>query len=491
MKIGIIGAGIAGLACAIRLSVKGYEVEVFESNDYPGGKLSEFELNGFRFDAGPSLFTMPQYFEELFSMAGRQFSDYCTYEKLSITTQYFYPDGSAFKAYADQKLFLQEATKCWEIEAKKIETVLKNSANIYALTAEVFMENSLHKWPNYKLKLLAKAGIGFRKLGLFSTMHSYNSKKLNNKKAEQYFDRFATYNGSNPYLAPATLNIIPHLEHGIGAFFPHGGMISLTNALFKFSKELGVQFRFEEKVEEIIITKNKIKGLRTSKNDYSFDKVVSNMDIFYTYNLLLPNEKKPKQILKQERSSSALIFYWGMNKVFENLQLHNIFFTENYEKEFNALFKEQKIDNDPTIYINITSKYEKNDAPKGGENWFVMVNAPNNDWQNWDELVSNCRKNLIVKLEKMLQTSIESHIVCESTLDPRSIELKTASYKGALYGSSSNSKFSAFLRHKNYSSSIDNLYFCGGSVHPGGGIPLCLQSAKIVSDLIPTNKLRK
>lgn len=491
MKIGIIGAGIAGLACAIRLSVKGHNIEVFESNNYPGGKLSEFKLNGFRFDAGPSLFTMPQYFEELFSMAGRQFSDYCTYEKLSITTQYFYPDGSAFKAYADQKLFLQEATKCWEIEAKKIETVLKNSANIYALTAEVFMENSLHKWPNYKLKLLAKAGIGFRKLGLFSTMHSYNSKKLNNKKAEQYFDRFATYNGSNPYLAPATLNIIPHLEHGIGAFFPHGGMISLTNALFKLAKELGVQFRFEEKVEEIIITKNKIKGLRTSKNDYSFDNIVSNMDVFYTYNLLMAKEKKPIKILKQERSSSALIFYWGINKVFDNLQLHNIFFSDNYEGEFNFLFKEQKIGNDPTIYLNITSKYEKKDAPEGSENWFVMVNAPKNDGQNWDEMIKECRKNILLKLEKMLNSPIEPFIVSESILDPRSIESKTSSYKGALYGSSSNSKFSAFMRHKNFSSTIKNLYFCGGSVHPGGGIPLCLQSAKIVAEMIPANNTKR
>lgn len=491
MKIGIIGAGIAGLACAIRLAAKGYEVEVFESNAYPGGKLSEFKMNGFRFDAGPSLFTMPNYFEDLFAFAGKNFSDYCPYEKLPITTNYFYPDGSTFKAYADEKSFIDAASTCWEIEAGKIASVLKNSATIYELTAEIFMENSLHKWPKYKFKTLAKAGTGFRKLGLFTTMHSYNTKKLNNKKAEQYFDRYATYNGSNPYLAPATLNIIPYLEHGIGAFFPHGGMISLTNALVKLANELGIKFRFEEKVMEINLDRHKISGLTTTKSTYKFDKVVSNMDIFYTYNLLLPNEKKPNHILKQERSSSALIFYWGMNKVFDNLHLHNIFFTDDYEKEFNALFKEQKIDTDPTIYINITSKYEKKDAPEGGENWFVMVNAPNNDGQNWDEVITNSRKNLITKLEQMLQTSIESHIVCESILDPRSIESKTASYKGALYGSSSNSKFSAFLRHKNFSSSIDNLYFCGGSVHPGGGIPLCLQSAKIVADLIPLNVLKK
>jgi phytoene desaturase len=491
MKIGIIGAGIAGLACAIRLSAKGHYVEVFESNDYPGGKLSAFELNGFRFDAGPSLFTMPQYFEDLFLAAGRNFSDYCTYEKLPITTQYFYPDGSTFKAYSDKNLFLKEAARCWEMEPKKIDVVLKNSANIYKLTSEIFMENSLHKWPKYNLKLLAKAGLGIGNLGLLSTMHEYNTKKLGNKKAIQYFDRFATYNGSNPYLAPATLNIIPHLEHGIGAFFPNGGMINLTNALFNLAKELGVQFRFKEKVEEIIIDKNKTQGLRTTKKEYSFDKIVSNMDVFYTYNILLKKEKKPLKTLNQERSSSALIFYWGINKIFDNLHLHNIFFSDNYEEEFNFLFKEQKIGNDPTIYLNISSKYEKKDAPEGGENWFVMVNAPKNDGQNWDAMIKECRKNIIIKLEKMLNTPIEPFIVTESILDPRSIESKTSSYKGALYGSSSNSKFSAFMRHKNFSSTIKNLYFCGGSVHPGGGIPLCLQSAKIVAEMIPTDNLKK
>ena len=171
--------------------------------------------------------------------------------------------------------------------------------------------------------------------------------------------------------------------------------------------------------------------------------------------------------------------------------MHNIFFSDNYEGEFNFLFKEQKIGNDPTIYLNITSKYEKKDAPEGSENWFVMVNAPKNDGQNWDEMIKECRKNILLKLEKMLNSPIEPFIVSESILDPRSIESKTSSYKGALYGSSSNSKFSAFMRHKNFSSTIKNLYFCGGSVHPGGGIPLCLQSAKIVAEMIPANNTKR
>jgi phytoene dehydrogenase-like protein len=149
------------------------------------------------------------------------------------------------------------------------------------------------------------------------------------------------------------------------------------------------------------------------------------------------------------------------------------------------LFKEKTFFDDPTVYINITSKDEPGDAPKGSENWFVMINAPANYDQDWDTLKKESRSRIIKKLNRILKTDIEKHLVSEEILDPILIETKTSSHRGSLYGASSNSKFSAFLRHPNFSGQLKNLYFCGGSVHPGGGIPLSLQSAKIVSELIP------
>jgi phytoene dehydrogenase-like protein len=208
------------------------------------------------------------------------------------------------------------------------------------------------------------------------------------------------------------------------------------------------------------------------------------MDIYPTYKKLLATAKQPKKILTQEKSSSALIFYWGIGKQFPELDLHNIFFSNNYQEEFKHIFEHKTIYSDPTIYINITSKCKPDDAPLGCENWFVMINTPNNQGQNWDELINEARKNIITKLNRLLKTDIEKHIVSENILDPRSIENKTSSHLGALYGNASNNRFAAFLRHKNFSSDIKGLYFCGGSVHPGGGIPLCLNSAKIVSKLI-------
>jgi phytoene dehydrogenase-like protein len=217
---------------------------------------------------------------------------------------------------------------------------------------------------------------------------------------------------------------------------------------------------------------------------YSAKIVVSNADVYFTYKNLLSNPVLAKKVLQQERSSSAVIFYWGIKKKFNQLELHNIFFSKEYKNEFDYIFKEGKLTADPTVYINITAKLEPNQSPEGKENWFVMVNAPANIGQDWEELKKVLRENILLKLSRMLGEDIRELIETEHTLDPILIEQQTSSFMGSLYGTSSNSKFAAFLRHANFTSAIKGLYFCGGSVHPGGGIPLCLKSAKIVSDLI-------
>jgi len=213
--------------------------------------------------------------------------------------------------------------------------------------------------------------------------------------------------------------------------------------------------------------------------------VVSNMDVYFTYKNLLKDSSKAVKVKKQERSSSAFIFYWGMNKTFPSLDLHNIFFSADYKGEFDAIFNTGLPFNDPTVYINITNKLEPGKhAPLGKENWFVMVNVPTNTGQDWTMLEEFYRKAIINKLNKILGEQVESCIEVSEVLTPVTIESKTASYMGALYGTSSNSKMAAFMRHPNDSKTTNGLYFVGGSVHPGGGIPLCLSSAAIVSNLI-------
>jgi phytoene desaturase len=247
----------------------------------------------------------------------------------------------------------------------------------------------------------------------------------------------------------------------------------------------GVDFKLNEKVEQIRIKNKKAIGVTSVKQNYDADIVVSNMDIFPTYKHLLKDQKHPRKVLEQERSSSALIFYWGIAKEFPELDLHNIFFSDSYEREFNSIFERKDLHDDPTIYINISSKHEPLDAPKKHENWFVMINAPGNYGQDWSALKDKARQVIVSKINRILNTDITNLITTEHILDPIGIESSTSSYRGALYGAASNNKFAAFIRHPNFSNAIKNLYFVGGSVHPGGGIPLCLLSAKIVSDLVP------
>jgi phytoene desaturase len=283
------------------------------------------------------------------------------------------------------------------------------------------------------------------------------------------------------------MSIIPYFEHNIGAFLPQGGMSDIAKCIYELALRKGVVFHFNQDVQEIIVAQKEAKGLRCDDKIYDFDAIVSNADIFYTYKKLLPKEAAPEHILNQPKSTSALIFYWGIKKTFPELDLHNIFFSKDYKKEFDHLAKGE-VSDDPTIYVNITSKYVDNEAPEGCENWFVMINVPHNSGQDWDSIVTNVRAATIAKINHNLGVDIASLIDAEVILDPRTIDTKTASHLGALYGNSSNTQMAAFLRHPNFSAKIKNLYCCGGSVHPGGGIPLCLLSAKIVADVLVTKK---
>ena len=188
-----------------------------------------------------------------------------------------------------------------------------------------------------------------------------------------------------------------------------------------------------------------------------------------------------------ERSSSAFIFYWGIGKTFDNLGLHNIIFSKDYKEEFSHIFTKKQLYHDPTIYINITAKEQKNLAPEGMENWFVMVNTHHHTGENWHEKANIIRENIIKKLNDQWGTDISPLIKVEEILHPIMIQENTGSYLGSLYGTSSNKRQAAFLRHPNFSSKTKGLYFAGGSVHPGGGIPLCLRSAAIVEKLIVKN----
>ncbi|MBM3441776.1 MAG: phytoene desaturase [Bacteroidetes bacterium] len=481
----VIGSGIGGLSTAIRLAVKGYAVTVFEKNERAGGKLGWFERSGYHFDTGPSLFTQPGNIETLFQLAGIPMEPYFSYQRVDIACRYFYENGKRIDAHARPEDFARELAAVAGEDPRAVIAYLKESAQVYEHVGKIFLEHSLHKastWLHTRtLQALRHVGWGH----LMNTLDSFNRSRFRSPEAVQLFNRYATYNGSDPFQAPGMLSLIPHLEQNEGTYYPKGGMIAIPQALYALACDLGVSFRFNTPVTSILQEHGRVKGIQADGQPFWADTVVSNMDVFYTWRDLLQDPGKAAAILRRERSSSALIFYWGMAMEFPQLHLHNIFFSTDYAAEFAHIFRQKKTYPDPTIYINITSKMEEGQAPPGKENWFVMVNVPSGALLSDDAAKEQLRAAILEKLSRMLGVSIEPCIETEDVLTPEGIEANTYSYKGSLYGTSSNARWAAFLRHANTCSGIRGLYFTGGSVHPGGGIPLCLKSAQIVDSMIP------
>ncbi|REC94943.1 1-hydroxycarotenoid 3,4-desaturase CrtD [Kushneria indalinina] len=493
-RIAVIGAGIAGMAAAIRLRLQGNHVEVFEAGATAGGKLGELVLGEYRFGIGPSLLTMPEYIDELFALAGEMPSEHFRYQRLDTVCRYAWEDGTRLDARADPQAFAHEVEQVLGVPAQRVLKTLAHGEEKYRLTGHTFLEKSLHSSDTWLTPEVGHALTRLHRLDLTRTLHQVHQRDLKEPHLVQLFDRFATYNGSNPYRAPGLLSMIAHFEHGAGAFVPEGGMPAIGRALFDLAERVGVIFHFNTAVAEILTHRDgrrpRAVGLRLQdEREVLLDRVVSNMDVFFTHQRLLPDAPAPTRVLAREKSTSALIFYWGVDRSFPELDVHNIFFSDDYAGEFEALEAGTLCD-DPTIYVSISSRYDPSAAPEGGENWFVMINAPfATPEQDWPTLIERTRERVIDKLERMLGSEgspagLREAIVEECVFDPTTIEARTLSHLGALYGTSSNDRMAAFMRHPNYSRHIDGLYFCGGSVHPGGGLPLCLLSARIMTDVM-------
>lgn len=476
----VIGAGIAGLTSACLLKNKGFEVDIFEASNTYGGKVGELKKEGFRFDKGPSLFTLPEDLDNIFKICGKNPREYYSYIKLPIITKYFYNDETQINAYSNLKDFKSELVQKLGESESKLNAYFTHIAEIYNFVSPIFLKNPITKFYKFLPSSLIESLVKTFKIDAFTTLHNSNKKWFSNEKSIQLFNRFATYNGSNPYKAPATLGVIPHLEHEKGAYLVEGGMRKIADALYQLATDLGCVFHFETEVEEILIENKKAIGVSVNKQHIIANNVFCNMDVNFAYPKLLKINTK-NIYLKQEKSTSALVFYWGVNTTTNKLDVHNILFSNSYIKEFEFL-NNGKVYEDPTVYIYISSKVVNEDAPEGMENWFTMINVPHDSGQNWNEIVAMARQNILKKIKKIINVDIENKIVFEKTLTPLEIQAQTYSYRGALYGNSSNNMFAAFLRHPNKRTKFKNLSFIGGSVHPGGGIPLCIFSAKIAVD---------
>ena len=477
----VIGGGLGGLSAALSLLSTDRKVILFEQNEAVGGKASQRYLGAYRFDTGPSLVTLKEVFERLLSLSGAELDAYIPLKELHPITSYFFSDGT--RVCSDSREAMVKAiSENLEVTEEEMRRYASYTREIYELTHRIFLEKSLHRKETYLNRETLHALLRFNRVDTMRTMDGANRAMFSDERMIQLANRAATYNGSSPYLTPATFNNIFHVEHGLGGYAVANGIYGIVEGLTRRIEELGGEIRTSSPVEKVLYDRDRrITGVRVMEQTYPSETVFSDVDTIHLYRDLLTDTKSPlyRRYLKLEPSSSAVVFYWGIAGTFTELSVHNIFFSSDYRREFHEIHSLHRLPSEPTIYINITSKVTPSDAPEGKENWFALINAPHSSEESDPREIGRLRETVLDILKRELKVDVGSMIEEEEVLTPHDIEKETGSYRGSLYGISSNTRLSAFLRHRNRSNRYEGLYHAGGTVHPGGGMPLALLSGMI------------
>ncbi len=480
----VIGAGLGGLAAAIRLARAGHAVEVWEKNDGPGGKLGELRIDDFRWGTGPSLLTMPHVLRELFAAAGERMEDHLELVRLDSACRYFWTDGAV----------IDEDASFWS--RPEVARFLDYARGIYELSGEAYLNHppgdfwrafTPRNWP--KLRHLGK-------VATTRTLAAEVERRISDPRLRQIFLRFATYNGSSPYLTPATFNIIPYVEAEFGAWYVRGGMAKIAEALAALAQRNGVTFRFNT----IAVNWN---GTQVTAHDGTrsrADFLVCNADALSAVDSRRPpgdglspgflaesfSNKDREKLLRPPLSTSGFILFLGVRGCDPRLGHHNIFFSDDYPGEFAEIHGGKISPREPTIYISVSSRTDPGHAPEGHDNYFILVNAPARDpKQPWTETEARGYRDLVLKrLERFGIDGLSRRIVAERIFTPSDFAARDLAHHGALYGWASHSIRASLFRPALRAPGTRNVFFAGGTTHPGGGIPLVLLSGKMAAALI-------
>jgi diapolycopene oxygenase len=484
----VVGAGLGGLSAAACLSAAGWEVEVHEAAAGPGGKAGLSVREGYAFDTGPSLLTLTEVFDELFSRCGENRSEHLSFLPLPRITAHFWDDGTVVRTSSEPGVLARELSASLGEDPAAVEAYLARAERVWDIAAPLFLRRSLHEADTYLSREGVRGILSLGRIGALGTMHGLHVRSFRRPRTVQLFDRLATYNGSSPFSTPGTLSIIAHAEYGKGGYAVRGGIRAVPREIEALARRRGASFHYGSPVERILVEGGRARGLGLrGGRERRADLVVCNADAGLAYERLLPGlheDPLARRYRRLEPSSSGLVFLWGVGASFPELLVNNIFFSDDYRAEFAALFRDLRCPDDPTVYVNITSKVDPPDAPEGCENWFVLVNAPRDAGQDWAAETARVRRAALGRLSRVLGRDIGALVQTEEVLAPPDIRERTGSSHGSLYGISSNGRLAAFLRHPNRHPRVGGLYFCGGSVHPGGGMPLVLRSGMICADLI-------
>ena len=485
----VVGAGVGGLAAAIRLARAGFSVRMFERAATVGGKLREVSVGASKpFDAGPSVLTMRWVFEELL---GGPLDHYLPLVPLDPLCRHYFPDGSVLDLFADEARSTESIRRfAGAAEAEGYRRMRKRAAVIYEICRKNFLTRAQ---PSLLGMLHPEVLAGVAQLDSDTTLWNALSRYFHDPRLRQLFARYATYNGSDPFRAPATLQVIIHVENGLGVWACPDGLYRLAEALTAVARSLGVQVQTDSPVDEVLVARTSdgtwaTRGVRSLGTEHLADVVVANCDAGMLYETLLPRElaaPTARRFARNELSLSAFVLLANVARSPLPLAHHNVFFSRDYEREF-AELRAGQIPEDPTVYLCAQDRVgESSTIPT--ERAFLLTNAPSLrtskvDWRTTERVARQRMLAVLTHAAGRFGATWPGTPVAEVAVTPREFADRFPATEGALYGLSSNSTFAAFRRPTNRIAGVFGLYAVGGSVHPGAGLPLVALSAKIAVD---------
>ncbi len=486
-KIIIIGSGFGGLAAAVRLAVAGHEVQILEKLDKLGGRAYVYELDGYRFDAGPTVITAPFMLDELFELAGRRREDYFTLVPLDPFYRIFNHDGRYFD-YNDDAGFIADQIDRWNPSDKEGYQSFIDSTR--AIFQKGFVE--LADRPFLKFGDMLKVAPDLVRLQSYRSVYQYVSQFVKDDFLRSCFSFHPLLIGGNPFQTTSIYALIHYLERTWGVHYAMGGTGAIIEALGRLLQELGVGVHLNAEVEEVITRGGRVTGVRTAEGRlFSADVVVSNADVASTYKDLIPGQHRRKytdrRIERMRYSMSLFVIYFGTRRRYTSSKLvhHNIILGDRYKGLVDDIFGRKVLAEDFSLYLHMPTLTDPSLAPKGGETFYVLSPVPHlGSGIDWAEAAVPYRDRIMSFLEENYLPDLQANIAVEHFIDPRHFQSELGSYLGSAFSVEPILTQSAWFRPHNRSEDFDNLYLVGAGTHPGAGIPGVLSSAKIAADLI-------
>ena len=485
-RVAVIGLGLGGLSAAISLATEGFQVTAFEKNEKAGGKLNLLRKEGFAFDLGPSILTLPHIFQALFARVGRTLSDYVDIQEVKPHWRNFFEDGTVIDLTPDLREMEKELAALPQNEADGFFEYLEYSRRLCKITEEGYFAKGLDRFMDLvRFYGPLRSLLGF---DVLRNMDAGVKRFVRSQKLVDILNYFIKYVGSSPYDAPALLNLLPYIQFGYGLWYVKGGMYNLAVGLERLLRELGGVVHYGQEVVSLDRDGSRITGLTLRDGSrVEADIFVSNMEVIPAYERL--TRESPgflKRYAKFAPSCSGLVLHLGVNKIYPQLAHHNFFYAKDARAHFDSVFHKEELSHDPTLYLVAPCKTDPSQAPEGCEIIKVLPHIPHlkekNPFTKSEYLA--LRDRVLDKLERMGLTDLRRHIVVEDMWTPEDIQSRYFSNKGSIYGVVSDRYKNLGFKAPRRSEAYPNLYFVGGSVNPGGGMPMVTLSGQLVRDKI-------